>query len=211
VTEGKRAYRSALRTAQAERTRAAVVAAATRCFVEHGYARTTMRDIAQTAGVALQTVFAQGSKASLLLAAVDRGLVGDDEQAPLLQRDLFRRLFAADDLDEKLAVFREITRVYVPQTGPIMQAFAAAAAMDDEIAVAYAEYSRRRYQDSRGMLGAFEPWLRPDLDVDRATEIFWAVFSHETAAALIGGRGWSIVQYADWLADTLERLLLGPR
>jgi AcrR family transcriptional regulator len=211
VTEGKRVYRSALRAAQAERTRSAVVAAATRCFIERGYARTTMRDIAQAAEVAVQTVFAQGSKASLLLAAVDRGVVGDDDEAPLLQRDLFRRLFAADDLDEKLATFREISLVYVPQTGPIMTAFAAAAAVDEEIAAAYADYAGRRFSDSRGVIGAFEPWLRPDLDPDRATEIFWAVFSHETAEALVTERGWTVEEYADWQIDTLQRLLLRPR
>jgi AcrR family transcriptional regulator len=207
VTEGKRVYRSALRAAQAERTRSAVVDAATRCFVERGYARTTMRDIAQAADVAVQTVFAQGSKASLLLAAVDRAVVGDDEDAPLLQRELFSRLFAAPDLHEKLAVFREIARVYVPQTGPMMKAFAAAAAVDEEIATAYADYAGRRFSDSRGLLGTFEPWLRPGLSLDQATEIFWAVFSHETAEALVTDRGWTVEQYADWQVDALQRLL----
>ena len=127
MTEGKRVYRSALRTEQAQRTRAAILDAAAGRFVERGYARTTMRDIARAADVSVQTVFAQGSKASLLLAAVDRALVGDDEAAPLLQRELFQRLFAASDRAEKLGVFREIARVYVPQTGPIMKAFGAAA------------------------------------------------------------------------------------
>jgi AcrR family transcriptional regulator len=211
VIDGKRVYRSALRSALAERTRSAVVSAAARCFVERGYARTTMRDIAQAAEVAVQTVFAQGSKASLLLAAVDRAVVGDDQEAPLLQRDLFRRLSAEDDLDAKLATFREIARVYTPQTGPIMKAFAAAAAVDEEIATAYAEYAGRRFADSRGLLRAFEPWLREDLDLDHATEIFWAVFSHETAEALVSDRGWTADQFADWEVDALQRLLLRRR
>lgn len=210
MAEGKRVYRSALRAAQAERTRTAVLDAATRCFVGRGYARTTMRDIAMAADVAVQTVFAQGSKASLLLAAVDRALVGDDDVAPLLQRELFQRLFEATDRAATLAVFREITRVYVPQTGPIMKAFAAAAAVDDEIAAAWSVYGRRRYQDSHGLLGAFEPWLRPDLGLDRATDIMWGAFGHETAAALIDERGWTVDEYADWLVETLERVLLVP-
>ena len=42
--------------------------AAGRCFVDKGYAGTTMRDVADAAGVSVQTVFGQGSKASLLLA-----------------------------------------------------------------------------------------------------------------------------------------------
>jgi AcrR family transcriptional regulator len=61
-----------LRAEQAQRTRAGVLEAAGRCFVARGYAGTTMRDIAEAAGVSVQTVFGQGSKAALLLASVDR-------------------------------------------------------------------------------------------------------------------------------------------
>jgi len=201
-------YRSALRAEQAQRTRAAVLDAAARCFLERGYAGTTMRDIAATAGVAVQTAFAQGSKAALLLACVDRTLAGDDEAAPLLERDVFRRLLSTPDLADKLAVFREITLHYVPRTAPVMRAFASAAAVDPEIASAWVEYGRRRYADNRALVGSFTPWLRADLDLDRATDVFWTVFSHETADALIGGRGWTVAQFAEWLVDTFQRLLL---
>lgn len=201
-------YRSALRTEQARRTRAAVLDAASRCFIARGYAATTVRDIASAAGVAVQTVFAQGSKAALLLACVDRTLAGDDEEAPLLRRDVFRRLLTSTDLAEKLAVFREITLQYVPQTGPMMRAFASAAAVDGEIAAAWAEYGRRRYADNRALVQSFSPWLRAGLDVDRATDVFWAVFDHETIDALIRHRGWSVENYADWLIDTFALLLL---
>jgi hypothetical protein len=42
-----------------------------------------MKDIAAEAGVSVQTVFSQGGKAALLLACVDRAVVGDDEEVPL--------------------------------------------------------------------------------------------------------------------------------
>ncbi|MFD2093479.1 TetR/AcrR family transcriptional regulator [Blastococcus deserti] len=211
MAAGKRVYRSALRAEQARRTRLAVLDAAGRCFVERGYARTTMRDIAQAAGVAPQTVFAQGSKAALLLACVDRTLAGDDEARPLMRRDEFRRLLEATDIGEKLQAFRSITVDYVPRTGPIMRAFASAAAVDDEIAAAWTEYGERRYADNRALVESFAPWLRPGLDVDRAVDVFWAVFAHPTSDALVGGRGWDVEQYADWLVDALERLLLDRR
>jgi hypothetical protein len=86
--------------------------------------------------------------------------------------------------------------------------FSAAAAGDADIAETYAEYGRRRYQDSRAVVGAFERWLRPGFDLDRATDVFWATFSHETGAALIDDRGWSPERYADWLVDAFDRLLL---
>jgi len=208
VSEGKRVYRSSLRAEQARRTRAAVLDAATRCFLARGYASTTMKDVAAEAGVSVQTVFGQGSKASLLLGCVDRAVVGDDEQVPFAARELFVRLVSAEDRRTKLAAAREMAAAYIPVAVPMIRVFADAAAGDPGIAGAWAEYERRRLQDARVLVGSFEPWLREGLDVDRATEIFWAVFSHVPAAVLVGERGWSVDEYVDFLIDAVARLLL---
>ena len=53
MTEGKRVYRSPLREEQARQTRAAVLDAAGACFLERGYAATTMRDVATRAQVSV--------------------------------------------------------------------------------------------------------------------------------------------------------------
>jgi len=208
VVEGKRVYNSPLRAEQAQRTRAAVLDAATRCFLDEGYAATTMKDVAAEAGVSVQTVFGQGSKAALLLACVDRAVVGDDEEAPLAQRQVFVRLVEAPDRATKLAAVRELTLGYVPQAVPMLEVFAAAAAGDTEIAEAWAEYERRRFADQRVLIGSFGPWLRDGLDADRAAEIAWGVFTHVPVLNLMRGRGWTLEQYADFLVDALERLLL---
>ncbi|MGY1744151.1 TetR/AcrR family transcriptional regulator [Blastococcus sp. SYSU D00695] len=208
MTERKRSYNSPLRAEQALRTRAAVLDAAGACFLEAGYAATTMKDVAARAGVSVQTVFGQGTKSSLLLACVDRAVVGDDEEAPLAQRELFVRLVEAPDRAGKLAAVRELVLRYVPQTVPMIQVFAAAAAGDPEVAEAWAEYERRRYTDQRVLIGSLGPELRDGLDVDRATDIAWGLFTHAPIANLVGVRGWSVEQYADFLADALERLLL---
>jgi AcrR family transcriptional regulator len=208
MTEGKRVYRSPLREEQARRTRAAVLDAAGACFLESGYAATTMRDVATRAEVSVQTVFGQGSKASLLLACVDRAVVGDDEAVAFAEREPFVRFVTAPDLDDKLDALREITRRHVPQTLPMIWAFADAAAGDPEIAQAWAEYEQRRRTDVRALVGALEPWLRSDLDVERATDIYWAFFSDAPARSLIRGLGWTVEQIADLLTDALRRLLL---
>jgi hypothetical protein len=139
---------------------------------------------------------------------VDRAVAGDDDAAPVLARDQFVRLISAEEKAEKLQILREISLRYVPQTGPMMRAFATAAAVDPEIAAAFQEYGRRRYQDSRVLIGAFGPWLREGLDADRATDIFWAVFGHEAGDALLEQRGWTLEEYCDWLIDSVDRLLL---
>src|SRR3954471_13373825 len=107
MSDRKRVYNSPLRAEQAQRTRTAVLDAAGRCFLRAGYAATTMKDVAAEAGVSVQTVFGQGSKASLLLACVDRAVVGDDEEVPFRQRDLFVRVVDGPDRAGKLAAARE--------------------------------------------------------------------------------------------------------
>jgi len=90
----------------------------------------------------------------------------------------------------------------------MLRVIADAAAGDPEIAEAWADYERRRLQDARLLMGAFEPWFRPGLDVDRATEIFWGVFSHVPIDNLVRVCGWSAADYADFWVDAVERLLL---
>src|SRR3954462_15609335 len=134
MAEGKRVYNSPLRAEQAQRTRAGVLDAATRCFLAKGYAATTMKDVAAAAGVSVQTVFGQGTKAALLLACVDRAVVGDDEEVPLRQREMFTRLLDGPDRAGKLAAARAMAMTYVRISPPMLRVFAAAAAGDQEIA-----------------------------------------------------------------------------
>src|SRR3954447_9572957 len=108
VTAGKRVYNSPLRAEQAQRTRATVLDGASRCFLDKGYAATTMKDVAAAAGVSVQTVFGQGSKAALLLACVDRAVVGDDEDVPFARRELFQRVLEEPGRAGKLAAAREM-------------------------------------------------------------------------------------------------------
>jgi len=208
MTAGKRVYRSPLREEQAKRTRAAVLDAAGRCFLDRGYAATTMRDIAEAAGVSVQTVFGQGSKAALLLACVDRAVVGDDEAVALSAREPFVRFVEAPDLAGKLAAFGDLARRYIPQGVPIIVVVSGAAAGDPEIAEAWEEYERRRRADARVLVSSLEPWLRDGLDVETATDIFWGVFSEAPIEALMHRRAWTLDRYVDFLVDAVQRLLL---
>src|SRR5689334_3288248 len=71
----KRAYSSAVRREQAAQTRARIVEAAGTLFATHGYARTTIRQIADAADVAVDTVYSVfGTKARVLTALIDARL-----------------------------------------------------------------------------------------------------------------------------------------
>src|SRR5688572_17973344 len=84
----RRRYDSRRRREQAERTRRDIVVAALELFVERGYVGTTMNDIAENAGVAVETVYrAFSSKALVLKSAVEAAVAGGAERAELTAED----------------------------------------------------------------------------------------------------------------------------
>jgi hypothetical protein len=85
---------------------------------------------------------------------------------------------------------------------------AACPGSDPEIAQAWEEYQRRRYADTRVIMESFAHLLRPGMTVERATEIHWAVTNERTGDMLLVGRQWSHEEFADWLCDAIDRLLL---
>jgi hypothetical protein len=52
--------------------------------------------------------------------------------------------------------------------------------------------------------------LRRDLTEDRAADIIWSMNAPEFYLLLVGQRGWSPDDFADWLAEAWVRLLLDP-
>ncbi|MGW0175832.1 TetR/AcrR family transcriptional regulator [Rhodococcus sp. NPDC003322] len=208
MTDGKRAHRSTLRAEQAARTRVTVLDAATRCFLRDGYAATTMKRIAAEAGVAPQTVFAHGGKSTLLLAAVDRVLAGDDERVAPRDRDVFLGVVTARSKSAKLAALRRVVETRPAAEAGLVREFRRAAGGDAAIAAAWADYEQRRYAGLHALVASFGPLLRDGLDVDGATDIAWSVFTSATGDMFVSGRGWSTAEYARWLADAVDRLLL---
>src|SRR4051795_656467 len=86
AVKGTRKYTSSVRDEQAARTRSRILDAAAELFLDRGYARTTMKDVADAAGVARDTVHAVfGSKARMLTALIDNRLVPDGSVANVTQ------------------------------------------------------------------------------------------------------------------------------
>src|SRR6187549_3153545 len=80
-------YHSPLRAKQAAETRQAIVNAAIALFGERGWAATSLPMIAAEAGTAVDTIYAAfGTKSGLLMAAVDRAIVGDEDPTPMVDR-----------------------------------------------------------------------------------------------------------------------------
>jgi hypothetical protein len=50
--------------------------------------------------------------------------------------------------------------------------------------------------------------LRTDLDVNHAADAVWALTEHRLFIGLVHERGWSLDEYANWLAAQLQAALL---
>ena len=202
-------YRSPLRQAQATATRAAVLEAASELFRRDGFPRTTMAAIAETSAVSVETVYAQGSKAEILLACVERALTGDDEPVALLQRPAFVRALAETDQVEVVEAYvRALTEVS-DRASALIVAFEDAAAADAATALLWRHAEQQRRADVQRLVEAVAALgpLRPGLDVVSATDGLWVSLTPRYAHQL-ASLGWSLERRSAWTARSVLSLLL---
>ena len=168
MTEGvKRRYDSSRRQEQAQENRRRIVAAAQALFVDKGYGRTTIADIAGAAGVAAETVYAAfRNKPTLLHRAWDVAVGGDEQDVHLLDRPEMRAVLAEPDLVTRLARFADVNTAIMRRTAPLLRALRGAAASEPAAAALVAEAdgarleamgvhaaARRRHRAARGLRG----------------------------------------------------------
>jgi AcrR family transcriptional regulator len=191
---------------QAAQTRRDILAAARELFVERGYASTSMQQIADEAGVALQTVYSSvGAKASIILALVD--LI--DEEAGL--EELIPAFMAETDPRRMIARGVRISYRFVERRGDYIAALISAAAVDKDAAAALTESKSRHYQGAlqiaRKLMasGAVQPGLALE-DVHAAFALnTWAATQMDARDRL----GWDGPRWERWCVRFLTYALLG--
>lgn len=207
--KGTRRYSSAVRDEQAARTRAAILDAASDLFLERGYARTTMQDIAELAGVARDTVHAVfGSKARVLTALIDVRLVPDGSVANVTQRPDAQAVKDEVDQRRQIELFATFITAISTELRPVFEILRTASAVEPEMGRVFEEMDRFRMQNMQ----TYAKWIaaRGPLRVTtkRAGEIIWTLASPDVARMLCDELGWTQAQHARWLSDTLTRTLL---
>jgi AcrR family transcriptional regulator len=206
----KRRYDATGRRASAERTRAAVLLAARGLFSRHGYAGTSVADIARTAGVSVDTVYASvGRKPQLLLAVHDMELAEGDTPVGVEQRDYVRQVRAAATAAEKIATYAAALARVLPRTVPLALALRAAGETDPACREAFTGLTERRAANMRllahDLRGTGE--LRDDLDDDAVADLIWSMNSPDYYT-LVLSRGRTPQDYADLVRDVWTRTLL---
>lgn len=204
-----RPYTSAVRDEQARRTRARIVRAADELFRERGYAKATMKEIAERAGVSRDTVHAVfGAKAALIPAIVDLRLV-PDESVPNVA-DTPEGLAVRNETDpvRQVELFADfITRLNVALR-PVFEVLRGAAAAEPAVAEVLATLESNRMGNMRIYAGWLADGGSLRVSAEEAAETLFAVVSPDVGRLLCDELGWSRERHAAWVADLLVRTLL---
>ncbi|MFF0449607.1 helix-turn-helix domain-containing protein [Streptomyces sp. NPDC004609] len=201
------------RAEKALRTRRRMLDAAHRLFVERGWTRTTVEDIARAAEVGVQTVyFTFGNKRALLKEALDTAIAGDTDPITTLDRPWAREVLAEPAPAAQLALQAAGARRVLERAAPVLEVVRAAAAADAELAELWRANGEQRHTVQRRFAEALVEKagdaLRDGHDAASAADIAVTVLGPETYALLVTGRGWSPSRWEHWAADALVRQLL---
>lgn len=188
----------------AARTR--IISAANQLFVRDGYRQTTVGDIAERAGAAVQTIYsAFGSKLGVLSAAHDVALASDDDPVPLLERGWFAELPQADSPMAACEIAVANVTASTVRVAPIYAVVQSASA-DEDVAALLGELHEQRHSFSRSLArqllavpGASEAMV----DEERFADILYATLCVETYTLYVTECGWSVEDWRDRARGTV--------
>ena len=204
------AYDNTQRSLAAATTRAQVLAAAHQLFVDEGFAGTTIRTVADAAGVSQETIYKSfGSKAALLKAVYDVALAGDADDVPLAARPEALAVLQAATPQASAHAYAELARIVSVRTDPLLRVLLRSRGSDQALEAFATTTDGERLTGARPFVGHWhtQQWLPDHVTVARAAEMVWALNSPEPRWLLLD-HGWTQSDYTRWLADTIHTTVL---
>ena len=192
-----------LRQRQAQATRDLIVSAAQELFLEQGYTGTTIEAIAEKAEVAGSTVYAVFGSKRAILRAIREAWHGQSHI-----RDTVFDMPPEAGADERLERFTQATRRQWEGGTAVISIYNGAAAADPEAAAELAQALQGRHRGMQAFAEGMVPYLRPGLEVPRATAVIQALCLPEVYDDLVRKSGWTADAYQAWLLQALRRELL---
>jgi AcrR family transcriptional regulator len=198
------------RAEKARQTRRRILAAAGELFVEQGYGATSLQEVADRAGVAVQTIyFVFGTKRALLKELFDLTIAGDDEPVATMDRPWFRDAMAAETAEEHLRAHISGTREILERVAAITGVWTTALATDPEIATMWGQGEDPRLVVHATATKALmaKPGAREDVTAEHAADLLFGLLSPELYLVLVRDRGWSPETWEQWADHTLHAQL----
>jgi AcrR family transcriptional regulator len=206
-----RSYNSLVRREQAARTRQRILDAAGDLFVRQGYGTTPIRQIADAAQVAPDTVYATfGSKARLLTALLDIRLAPGG-QTSLLDRPQMQAIRDERDPRQLLRLFARDYAAMSERVRPVSEVLRTAKDVEPEMAAVREEMEAHRFTYIQTIVHWLAHQAKLRVPANRAAQIVWALASPDVGRMLCDVQGWTTDEYASWLEDTLTTTLLTAR
>ena len=208
----KRKYDSTRRQSQADETRRQILTAAHRLFTERGYAGATIEAIAAQAGVAPETIYAIFRNKGKILASLVNFLSASraEERVPLLERIGPQAVSQERDQRRQLELFAQVVANNLEGNASISEIILVAAKTDQDIEKIMQQFIKQRRQHMAvavQQIAANGPF-RHNMDEEYATDTVWTLASPEVFLLLRRDLGWPKDKYAQWLTETLIRVLL---
>ncbi|WP_031162180.1 TetR/AcrR family transcriptional regulator [Streptosporangium roseum] len=198
------------RAQKAQETRRRILAAALELFVRDGYGATNLQDVADKAGVAVQTIyFVFGNKRALLKELVDVTIAGDDEPVATMDRPWYTEALAAGTAPDMVRAYVTGTTSVLERVAPIGKVLEGAVASDPEVAALWPHDVNPRYVVQREAAEALvaKPGARARLSAEEAADLLYGLLSPELYLLFVQERGWPRERWEQWAGETLHAQL----
>jgi AcrR family transcriptional regulator len=206
-----RTYDSSRRQEQARQTRLTVLRSAHDLFVKHGYGRTTMADIAEAAGVSVETVYAAfKNKPTLLRRVWDITIGGDDEDVVFHERPEVRAIREEQDLATRFMLHAAMSTKTARRMTPFLLALEGAAGTEPAAAEMLDEIGRQRLAGMTVMARGAAATGQLAVSEEECRDVVWATTDGLLWHRLVNTRGWTDERFATWLGQLWVRMLVDP-
>lgn len=207
----KRHYRSPARTAAAEETRARIRQAALALFVERGFQGTTLKDVADRAGVGERTLYdGFGTKLGLLRHTIAMLTMGDESRVPAVDRPEAVAARSMDDPREALGAHLKGATDLMNRAGDLILMGDSVPGVDPGLARTVTRGNQAAYELNLKLAQRFHDRgeLRPGLGAADAADIMYTLTSPGVFRTMRRMRRWSQRRYYEWVLSTATQQLL---
>ncbi|HET6988991.1 MAG TPA: helix-turn-helix domain-containing protein, partial [Kribbella sp.] len=187
--------------------------AARQRFLAQGYAATTIAEIAQSAGVSVETVYkAFATKAGVLKALFDVSVAGDDEPIPMVERPETRAIQREPDVRRKIRLYVDGLTQRQQRSARVQILIRDGRHSDETLRETWQTLLDERLTGmtifGRHLLETGD--LRPGITLDEVADVLWTYISVEFYELLVLLRGWTPERYAALLASAITDALCRP-